>query len=81
MKIVPRLRSWVRNGLNRSRLERDMDDELSFHVDRDIEDLVRQGLTSAEAKRRARVECGAIEARKDEMREALGLRLLDERTD
>ena len=80
MKILPRLRSWVRNGLNRSRLERDMDDELRFHVERYTDDLVRKGLHAAEARRRARVEFGGIEARKDEMREALGLRLLDEVT-
>ena len=55
-----------------------MDEELRFHVERQTADLIRSGMAPAEASRRARVEFGAIEARKEEMREALGLRLLDE---
>ena len=55
-----------------------MDNELHFHLERYTEDLIRQGVSSKEARRRARVEFGAIEARKEECREALGLRLLDE---
>src|SRR2546428_2445365 len=59
-------------------MERGMDNELHFHLERYTEDLIRQGVSSKEARRRARVEFGAIEARKEECREALGLRLLDE---
>ena len=80
MRILARLRSWARSARHRSRLEREIDDELCFHVERYTDDLVRQGLTVAEARRRARVEFGGIEARKEEMREALGLRLLDQMT-
>jgi len=56
-------------------MERGMDNELHFHLERYTEDLIRQGVSSKEARRRARVEFGAIEARKEECREALGLRL------
>ncbi len=80
MRFLARLRSWARSALHRSRLEREIDDELRFHVERYTDDLVRQGLTVAAARRRAHVEFGGIEARKEEMREALGLRLLDEVT-
>src|SRR5262249_45744960 len=64
--------------LHRSRLERDMDDELRFHIDSYAADLIRDGVPAADARRRARAEFGAIEARKDECREARGLRLIDE---
>jgi predicted permease len=59
-------------------MEREMDSELRFHIERYTEDLVRQGIPIKEAKRRARMEFGALEARKEECREALGLRLFDE---
>src|SRR5437588_6939488 len=78
MKSVERLRSWIRASLQRSRIESEMDDELLFQIERYTEDLVRHGLTPEEALRRARAEFGAVQARKDECREALGLRLLDD---
>ena len=33
MRSVSRLRSWVRSAFHRSTLEREMDDELRFHID------------------------------------------------
>ncbi len=57
-----------------------MDDELRFHVDQYADDLVRTGVPMTEARRRAGVEFGGIGARKEDIREALGLRLLDEVT-
>src|SRR5215831_16314890 len=55
-----------------------MDAELSFHVDAYVEDLVRSGLDGAEARRRARIEFGAVEATKDACRQARGLQRIDE---
>src|SRR5437762_3579752 len=55
-----------------------MDNELRFHIERYTEDLVREGVSLEEARRRARAEFGAIEARKEECREALGLRFFDD---
>ena len=78
MRLSARVRSWFRASLHRTRMERGMDNKLHFHLERYTEDLIRQGVSSEEARRRARVEFGAIEARKEECREALGLRLLDE---
>jgi predicted permease len=63
---------------HRGRLERELDDELAFHLDSRTADLVRGGLAPAEARRRARIELGAGEAHKDAVREARGLRLADE---
>src|SRR5262245_8488050 len=69
----------VRGGsMNRDDLERRMDDELRFHIDSYVDDLVRAGIARPEAERRARVEFGSIAATKDECRDSLGLRLLDE---
>ena len=63
MKLLARVRSWVRAVSRRTRFEREMDDELRFHVDQYADDLVREGVPAHEARRRARAEFGAIEAR------------------
>ena len=80
MRSVSRLRSWVRSAFHRSTLEREMDDELRFHLDQYVDDLVRTGVAATEARRRAGVEFGGLGARKDDIRDVLGLRLLDELT-
>jgi macrolide transport system ATP-binding/permease protein len=48
----------------RKKFEAEMDDELRFHLDAYIDDLVRLGTELKEAQRRARAEFGAIEARR-----------------
>ena len=78
MKLGARFRSWLRASLGRGRMESDMDRELRFHLERRAEDLVRGGMSEEEARRQAQAEFGGVEARKDECREALGLRLLDD---
>ncbi|MBI1790530.1 MAG: ABC transporter permease [Acidobacteria bacterium] len=62
----------------RQQFEDDMDAELRFHIDSCVADLVRSGLTPEEAKRRARIEFGSLEASKDQCRQAWGLQRLDE---
>jgi predicted permease len=76
--LLARLRSWLSASFHRTHLNRAIDDELQFHVDRYAEDLMRGGLSAEDARRRARAELGSLDARKEECREALGLRLLDE---
>ncbi len=78
MRAGARFRSWLRATLLRSRMEREMESELRFHIERYTEELMRAGVPIEEARRRAGAEFGAIEARKEECREAVGLRLLDE---
>jgi predicted permease len=78
MNVFASLRSWMRGTFRRSGVERQMDDELRFHIESCTDDLVRAGLAPEEARRRARIELGGVEARKEECRDALGLRLLDE---
>lgn len=76
--MFPRLRSGLRALLHRSHTERSMDAELRFHIDSYTEDLVRHGVPRPEAQRRAHLEFGSIESRKEECRASLGLRLFDE---
>jgi predicted permease len=77
--VWTRLRSFWRNAFHRSEMERNMSDELQFHLARCAEDLVeRRGLSPAEAMRIARLEFGSVEKHKEEARQSLGLRLVDE---
>ena len=56
-----------------------MSDELQFHLERRAEDLrAHHGLSPEEAMRMARLEFGSVEKYKEEARQSLGLRLLDE---
>jgi putative ABC transport system permease protein len=51
---------WLRllDLLRRSRLERDIDDELSFHVDAEVEAGLQRGLTPEQARRDAHATLG-----------------------
>jgi hypothetical protein len=78
MTLMARLRSWMRAMRDRSRMEREMEQELRFHIDSYAVDLVKQGVVRDEAMRRARIEFGGMEMHKEECRASLGLRIWDE---
>ena len=44
----------------RDRLERDLDRELRYHMNRRVEDLIKDGLCEPEARRRASLELGGV---------------------
>src|SRR5689334_9020591 len=73
MRVWSQLRSWMRAVTRRSRMERDMDAELRFHIEAFAEGLVRGGVARDEALRRARIEFGGVERAKEECREARGV--------
>jgi putative ABC transport system permease protein len=62
----------------RARMERDMAEELALHMEYRADDLVRSGCSPAEARRRARLEFGAMEGYKERCREVRGLAWFDE---
>jgi putative ABC transport system permease protein len=68
-----RFRSLLRSG----RVERELDEELQYHLDRLIESCVAAGMTREDACALARREMGGIEQRKEECRDARGLRWAD----
>ncbi|MFI5310381.1 MAG: FtsX-like permease family protein [Gemmatimonadales bacterium] len=76
--MISRLRALAHALLHRSSIERSMDEEFAEHVALRTDDLVRQGLTPAEAARRARLEFGNFTAMKERAREAHGVRFLDD---
>jgi hypothetical protein len=66
--------SWFGRVFGRTRAERDLQDEIAFHLRERTDHWRQQGLSPAEAARRARIEFGAVEHYKEECRQALGLR-------
>jgi putative ABC transport system permease protein len=76
--MLARLRSYVRTLRARGAFEDGMDEEMRFHLESRTADLVRRGLSPADAARRARLEFGSIEKQKDLARASIGVRLLDE---
>src|SRR5213079_3697074 len=77
MTMWSKFASWLRAGTRRSRMEREMDAELRFHIEAFAEDLLRNGVPREEALRRARIEFGGVERAKEECRDARGVRLLE----
>jgi len=58
-------------------MEQDLDRELRYHIDRRIDDLVRSGMSEAEARRRAVLELGGIAQVQEEVRETWIWRWID----
>ena len=82
-RLRRRVMSWM-NDLRyrwralrlRRRQERELSEELSFHLEMETERLVEQGMTRREAGRTARIALGGIPGIQEECREAWGTRLL-----
>jgi predicted permease len=72
--LLLRLRSLFKG----TSVDRETDDELRFHVERQIESHKKAGLNDVEAARRARLEFGGIEQVKEDVRDARGTRWLDD---
>ena len=61
----------------RDRLERDLDRELRYHMDRRVEDLIKDGAREPEARRRARIELGGVPQVQEAVRDTWIWRWLD----
>src|SRR4051794_23701901 len=66
----------LRSVFRRRDVERELDDELRFHLEQATDAYVREGLPRTEAMRRARLDLGGVEAVKEDVRDARGVRLL-----
>ncbi|MDE1178758.1 MAG: ADOP family duplicated permease [Edaphobacter sp.] len=62
----------------RQRVERELDEELMFHVEHEAEKLKRSGLSPEEALRQARIALGGATQVQQQVRDGRGVRLWDE---
>jgi putative ABC transport system permease protein len=72
------LRCRLRSLFKRTAIDGELDVELRFHVEQQIESYKKAGLDEVEAARRARLEFGGLDQTKEAYRDASGIRLLDE---
>jgi predicted permease len=78
MNLLAQIRAWWRAIARRTRVHREVETELQFHMDAYVEDLIRNGVEKEEAQRKARLELGEVETQNERYREAIGLRIFDE---
>jgi hypothetical protein len=64
--------SWLQRLFARRRIERDLDKEMQFHVESQISDKVRSGISEIEARRLTRLEFGGTEQIKEDCRQSRG---------
>ena len=72
-----RLKLLVRAVFAPRRVERDLDEELSFHITREMQKHIADGISPAEARTRAMARFGSVSVAADECRDARGTALLD----
>ena len=75
------LSDWMyrlRALLRRSTVERELEDELRFHIEQETAKYVRTGENPEDALRRARLALGGLEQTKEECRDARGTRFMDD---
>lgn len=71
------LRHRTRALFHHSAVETELDEELRFHFDKQVEKYMRSGMTEEEAKRRTRLDFGGHEQVKEDCREARGTAFIE----
>jgi predicted permease len=70
MRWFDKSRMTIRSLVRRRTVESELNEELSFHLERQIAENVNSGMTPREARRTAMIEFGGVESMKEECREA-----------
>ena len=78
MLWLQRLTLRLRSLLLRQQTVRDVDDELQFHIDREVAERVKRGMSSDDARTEALRVFGGVQRYKEEVREAHGFAMWDQ---
>jgi predicted permease len=70
--------TWWRRLVGRSTLERQLDAELRDHLERQVTDYIRDGMSAPDARRRAALEFGGLEQIREQCRDARGTRVVED---
>src|SRR5215208_2806716 len=76
--MLKRLRLAARGLFHKTLVEREFNDELRFHVDRETELNISRGLSPEEARRQALVALGGLEPTREIQREGRDSRTLED---
>lgn len=78
MPTRPKLLLRLRTLFRKSHLENEMDDELRFHLEHQIEDNIKAGMNPQEARRAALIAFGGVEKIREECRDTRRVRFFQE---
>lgn len=78
MRVLSDLGARLASIVWRGREERELDEELRFHVDMEAERRQRGGAAADAARRRGIIALGGVERTKEDVRDARGTRLFDD---
>src|SRR5215510_12795755 len=80
-----RLKHWLytvplrlRSLFRRAQVEQELDEELHYHIERQIEENIAKGMTAEEARYAALRAMGGVEQRKEECRDMRRVRLIED---
>src|SRR5262249_18297907 len=76
--MLGNLRRRLRALLRKSEMERELDEELHYHVERQTEQNIRLGMNPEAARDAARKTFGGAEQAKERSRDARGVRWLED---
>src|SRR5207245_5892504 len=77
MRWTDKLLLRVRSLFERPRVEQELDDELRFHLEQQIEENIARGMTHEEARYAARRSVGGLAQITEECRDMRGVTLID----
>src|SRR5262249_58848814 len=78
MAMLNKLRLRLRALFFRSSMENELDEEVKFHLEKEIEENLARGMSPEEARYAALRSFGGVERVKEESRDERGIRLLEE---
>src|SRR6185503_17559871 len=78
MSVLPDLIERLRALVFRGREDRELDEELRFHLEMEAEQRERAGASAEEARRLSALAIGGIEQTKDHVRDARGTRWIED---
>jgi len=76
--MINKLRSGIRSLFTRSDVERDLEDEIRDHLDRDIDDRVQHGVAPREARRQALADFGGVDNVRERLRDEHGISIFED---
>jgi len=77
MRIIDVFRHRLRSLFARTGVEQELDEELRYHLEREIEENTGAGMSRADAYRAARRSLAGLAQAKEQCRDARGLNLID----
>src|SRR5215470_8705746 len=78
MAMLNKLRLRLQALFFKSRLEEELDEEVRFHLEREIEENIARGMSPEKARLAALRSFGGVERVKEESRDERGIRFLEE---